>query len=397
MLDALLPWFFAAPALVALGLSAANAVWWPRGRRAARLPPGVSVCVPARNEALGIEACLRSILRHDVYEVVVVDDGSTDDTPAILARLAAEAPRLKVYRLDAALPEGWIGKPRACAILEARATGSHLVFVDADVVLNDDGLLHLYGLQQDLGADVVTAVPRQETVTFMERLVLPLLHVTYTSWLFLPLIWKVQDARFLAANGQILWIERDALDDVGGFVAVKGEIVDDMALCRAMKKKGRRVVFADGHLMGRCRMYRSARAVIDGFSKNLFEGVGSVVGLVGIVALYGVAFIAPWIVLPAIVGGAIANSGGANLADVVDATVAVPIALPAAVAVFSSLALRALHVIRHGSGVMSALLLPLGTAVLLGIAVRSWWWSWRGKIEWSGRRYSGKKARMAHS
>ncbi len=390
MLDEIIPWACAAPALLALALTWANALAWPRGRPAPRLPRGVSVCIPARNEAHGIEACVRSVLAHDVFEVVVLDDGSTDETPQILARLAASDPRLKVFRLDAALPEGWVGKPRACTILEARAQGSHLVFVDADVVLDDGGLLGLYGLKLAYDADVVTAVPRQVTGTFMERLVLPMLHVTYTSWLFLPLIWRSRDPRFLAANGQVLWIERDALDDVGGFAAVKGEIVDDMALCRAMKRRGRRVLFADGHTIARCRMYRSARAVVDGFSKNLFEGVGSVFGLAGVVALYATAFILPPIALTA-------GLGQWAMSDAAFVDVASPALWAALLATAAGLTLRLTHVIRHGSSLLSALLGPLGAAVLLGIAIRSWWWSWRGQIEWSGRRYSAKKARMAHS
>jgi chlorobactene glucosyltransferase len=396
MLDAetLLPWLLTAPAVVALLMSALNARFWPRGTTPApgtKPPPGTTICIPARNEAESIEACVRAAVATGVDEVLVLDDGSTDATPAILERLRAELPTLRVHRLDAALPEGWVGKPRACTILEKTARGAHLVYVDADVVLAPDAIVRLDALRHRYGADAVTAVPRQITVGFLERLVLPLLHVTYTAWLFLPLIWRTHDPRFLAANGQILWLERDALDVVGGWQAVRGEIVDDMAMCRALKRARRRVLFADGHEVGRCRMYRTPKAVIDGFSKNLFEGVGSLVGLGVVFALYGGAFIAPWLLFSGLLVDAVVRTGS------VDVAATSPWLVPAVVAMVAALALRLIHVVRHRSDVVSAMLNPVGVAVLLGIAARSWWWSVRGRIEWSGRQYGARRTRVAHS
>jgi chlorobactene glucosyltransferase len=372
------PWLIPALGLLALGLSAFNAVFWPRGRvqgdraRLGRL----SVCIPARNEAASIGACVEAALALEPLEVIVVDDGSTDATPEILAAVAARDPRLRVVRVDEPLPAGWVGKPRACARLAEQARGDSLLFLDADVIADRTLPARLASLVVDLDADVLTAVPRQLTVSFVERLVLPLLHVTYTSWLPLPLIWRARDPRFLAANGQILWMTRTVLDAVGGFAAVRSEIVDDMALCRACKRAGFRVVFADGDGMGRCRMYRSARAVVDGFSKNLFEGTGNhAVGLAVVVALYGGAFLLPWAALAL-------------------ATTTPQLWWPAVVGVGAGWSLRLLHVARHRSDVVSALLHPLGVLCLLAIAGRSWWWTRRGTIHWSGRVYAPRAARL---
>lgn len=396
MLDTqtLLAWLFTAPAVVALLMSALNARFWPRGTTplpGTKPPPGTTICIPARNEAESIEACVRAAVATGVDEVLVLDDGSMDATPAILDRLLVELPTLRVHRLDAALPEGWVGKPRACTILEKTARGAHLVYVDADVVLAPDAIARLDALRRSYGADAVSAVPRQVTVGFLERLVLPLLHVTYTAWLFLPLIWRTHDPRFLAANGQVLWLERDALDVVGGWQAVRGEIVDDMAMCRALKRARRRVLFVDGHEVGRCRMYRTPKAVIDGFSKNLFEGVGSLAGLGAVFALYGGAFIAPWLLFLGLHVDAALRTG------TVDIAAGSPWLAPAVVAMVAALALRLIHVVRHRSDIVSALLNPVGVAVLLGIAARSWWWSARGRIEWSGRQYGARRTRVAHS
>lgn len=365
-----LPWLLPLPALIALSLSVFNLIFWPRGRAGFAKTTSVSVCIPARNEQLSIEACVTAALALGADEVIVLDDGSSDDTPAILQRLAHGRAELRIVRLDAALPAGWVGKARACWLLSSLAHGEHLLFLDADVVVDKDALGRFDELRRRYRADVISAVPRQLTGTFIERLVLPLLHLTYTSWLPLPLIWRTKDRRFLAANGQMLWIARDALGDVGGFKAIRGEIVDDMALGRVMKQAGKRVLFVDGDALGACRMYRSAQGVIDGFSKNLYEGLGSLPALVLVVGWYLWAFVAPYALLAVL-------------------------PVPAMVGVVAALALRLLQAWRHHSSVVSAVLNPVGVLVLMWIAVRSWWWSRKGEIVWAGRVYGARKGRMA--
>jgi hypothetical protein len=138
-------------------------------------------------------------------------------------------------------------------------------------------------------------------------------------------------------------------------------------------------------------MYRTPKAVIDGFSKNLFEGVGSLVGLGVVFALYGGAFIAPWLLFSGLLVDAVVRTGS------VDVAATSPWLVPAVVAMVAALALRLIHVVRHRSDVVSAMLNPVGVAVLLGIAARSWWWSVRGRIEWSGRQYGARRTRVAHS
>ncbi len=365
-----LPWLLPLPAVTALMLSIFNLIFWPRGSPGTVRSTSVSVCIPARNEQASIEACVVAATALGADEVIVLDDGSSDDTSAILRRLSRGRADIRVVRLDAALPAGWVGKARACWLLAAMAHGEHLLFLDADVVVDKGALGRLDDLRRRYRADLITAVPRQITGTFMERLVLPLLHVSYTSWLPLPLIWKTHNTRLLAANGQILFVARDALNDVGSFKAVRGEIVDDMALGRVFKKARKRVLFVDGDDLGSCRMYRSGQQVIDGFSKNLYEGVGSLPLLTVIGAWYAWAFLMPWALLPVL-------------------------PLPAVVGIVAALALRLMHVVRHHSTVVSALLHPVGVLVLLFIAARSWRWSRRGEIRWAGRVYGARNGRMA--
>lgn len=373
------PWtlLLLAPAAFAVGLTAFNLAVWPRG--VPRVPWGrVSALVPARNEADTIETTVRALLAQHpaVYEVVVCDDGSTDATPEILRRLQAEDDRLRVIS-GVPLPEGWIGKPHACHQLAEAARGDRLVFVDADVTLAPDGIARLLAVSDDLEADLVTAVPRQETGSFTERLVLPLLHLTYTSWLPLPLIWSTQDPRFLAANGQLLAIRRDALAALGGFASIRTEIVDDMALTRRAKAAGLRVGFADGHDMASCRMYGSGDEVWSGFSKNLYEGLGNrPAALVGVMALYFIAFVLPYLALAA--------------------SPWVPALLwPAGYGVLANVLLRAMLAQRFEQPLLGAVLHPLAVLVLLGIATNSWWWTRKGTLHWAGRTYAPRSARLS--
>lgn len=368
----------AAPAAV-LGMVLFNFAVWPRGRPEGRIRGRVSVLIPARDEATTIERCVRAALggTQAPDEVLVYDDGSTDGTAEILAELAAEEPRLRLVR-GGELPAGWIGKPHACHRLAAEASGDVLVFVDADTVLEPSGLARIGSLFHDLRADVVTAATRQEVGSWAERLVIPLLHLTYVAWLPLPLVWRSRDPRLLVANGQLLAMRRAAYAAAGGWAAVRAEVVDDLAFCRRVKAAGGRVVFADGFRMARCRMYRGAGPLWRGFSKNLYEGVGGrAAGLVVVLFLYGGVFVAPYLALALALLGAPSGVLG-----------------PAAVGVGANLALRTVLAVRFRQPGEGILLHPVGVLALLAIAVNSWRWSRRGAIRWRGRSYPARAARV---
>lgn len=381
---------FAALPAATLGLSLFNLAVWPRGRSSSASGSSeqqgpdfseVSVLVPARDEAAAIERCIRSVFRARgaIGEVVVYDDRSTDATPEILERLADEFPKLRVLEGEP-LPDGWVGKPRACHRLAEAAEGEVLVYLDADTTLEPEGLERLVSLLEQGPAgrsDLATAVPRQICASWSEALVVPLLHLTYTSWLPMSLVWRTSDPRFLAANGQVMAIRRDALEEVGGFEAVRADVVDDMALGRAFKRAGHTVVFADGARIATCRMYESWREIWEGFSKNLYEGIGeNPWTLALVVCLYAGAFVAPWVAAP--VGWALG---------------ATTVAAAAGVGVACNLALRSALALRFRHPASSVLLHPVGVGALFAIAVNSFLWHRRGEVRWAGRVYGARGER----
>lgn len=381
----------ALPALLPLALVAFNALFWTRGRpspaAAAAAPGGVSVLIPARDEVDNIERCVRAAAaaHGPITEILVYDDDSTDGTAEVLAGLAAEIPRLRVVP-GGALPAGWVGKPYALQRLSGLARGEVLLNMDADVTLHEDGVLRMLSLlgpaaevPGGLDAAVVTAVPRQRTGSFVEQMMLPLLHLSYVAWLPMPLVYRTRDPRVLAANGQLLMIRRSALEAVGGWARVRAALVDDMALCRAVKQSGRRVVFADGDRMAECRMYSDAAALWRGFAKNFYEGIGgNPFALLAVMALHLVVFVAPFVALP------VAALLGART-----------IAVAAAVGVAANLLLRLIMSRRYGHTLPSVLLHPVAVLVMMGVLVDSFRWSRRGDIRWRGRSYASRSVREA--
>ncbi len=378
------PWLWLAlPALVPLAMTVLNLLTWRRGRPGQPPERLVSVLIPARNEARSIEDAVRSVLDGEsrVHELIVCDDGSTDATPEILSRLAAEDARVKVLR-GAPLPPGWVGKPHACHQLAAAALGDVLIFVDADVTLSPDAVARIAQLFDEAPrADLITAVPRQRMGTLAEALLMPLLHLSYTAWLPLRLIELVSDPRVLAANGQILAVERDTYFSSGGFAAIRSELVDDMALCRLVKERGGTVRFVDGHHLASCRMYRSGAEVWAGFSKNLYEGIGgSPLALAFVLGLHLGLWVLPWAGLVA----------GATQGDPT-------LSAAGAFGALAGVVTRLLLAWRYDHPVWSAFLHPVAVLGLVGIGLRSWAWSRRDAIEWAGRRYAARTRRLGRS
>jgi len=240
---------------------------YPRTNRT----PRVSVLVPARNEERNIEACVTSLLEQDYpdFEVIVLDDHSTDNTLSILARVASQDNHLQIME-GRPLPNGWLGKHWACHQLDRAATGELILFVDADTRHTPDMLLDSVSALLAERADLVTAFPREEVVTWGERLLVPVIGFGIFTFIPIRLVQRLRLAALSVTIGQFMLFRRAAYDAVGGYEAVRVEIVDDMVLGRRIISSGLEWRLLDGTRHVSCRMYRGFWEAVGGFSKSLF-------------------------------------------------------------------------------------------------------------------------------
>jgi glycosyltransferase involved in cell wall biosynthesis len=173
----------------------------------------VSVLVPARDEQSTIGPCLRRVLDQtgvDDLEVIVLDDESTDRTAEVVGEVAAGDPRVRLIT-GSRPPPGWLGKPHACDQLGRAASGSVLVFLDADVRLAPHAVAATVGLLRASGLDLVSPYPRQLAKTAAERLVQPLLPWSFLTTLPLRLAERSERPSLSAANGQLLAVDASVL------------------------------------------------------------------------------------------------------------------------------------------------------------------------------------------
>lgn len=257
----------------------------------------VTVLIPARDEEVHVGTTVRSVLDQDGVEnlrVIVLDDDSSDDTAQVVQALADQDPRLTLLRGgDAPIPPGWLGKPWACARLGDQADGSVLVFVDADVVLAPHAVRALVATLRDHDLALVAPYPRQRAESWLERLVQPLL--TWSWVATMPVRWAEVSLRpsLSAANGQLLAIDAEAYRAIDGHVAVQGEVIEDVALMRAVKRSGRRAATVDGAGLAECRMYESPQALVDGYAKSLWSAFNGPAGTLAVNGLLLGAFVIP--------------------------------------------------------------------------------------------------------
>ena len=259
--------------------------------------PFVSVLVPARNEALNIVRCIRSLLQQDygTFEILVLDDASTDTTPELLRSLVSESGGRLRFLKGEPLPEGWHGKSWACFQLGRQAKGERLLFTDADTIHQPDALRRSVAALQDSGADMLSLTPYQELGSFGEKLVVPMVYFILMCFLPLRLVWKSRNPAFSFANGQFILFRKDFYDRINGHAAVKGDLVEDVWLCMAVKKAGGTVTAFNGTDTVSCRMYRNGKDVWDGFSKNLFAGLGyKTPALLAMIVMTALLYIAPY-------------------------------------------------------------------------------------------------------
>ena len=227
--------------------------------------PELSIIVPARNEEASLGDCLESLTAQTgvAFEIIVVDDGSTDHTREIAQSFA------KVRVLSPGpLPDGWTGKNNAVIAGAKEARAQWLLFTDADTVHLPGSLARALDEAKREGADLLSYSPEQVAVTFAERAVMPVVFAELAAK-YPPQKVREQNSGIVAANGQYILVRRAAYDAVGGHAAVATEILEDVALARLFRNKGKHVYFRYGGDAVRTRMYRNWAQLREGWTKNL--------------------------------------------------------------------------------------------------------------------------------
>jgi hypothetical protein len=236
----------------------------------------VSVLIPARNEAGTIRAAVESVLsnRGITFEVLVLDDHSTDGTAEIVRELAASDSRVRLIAGEP-LPAGWCGKQFACHTLARRAAHPLLVFMDADVRLASDALARMAGFLESNPVALASGVPRQLTGTVLERLLIPLIHFVLLGFLPMRAMRRSTKPKYAAGCGQLFVARREAYFAAGGHGAIRASLHDGLQLPRTFRRAGFGTDLFDATDLASCRMYKTNAETWRGLGKNATEGLAA--------------------------------------------------------------------------------------------------------------------------
>ncbi|MDR0495144.1 MAG: glycosyltransferase [Treponema sp.] len=237
--------------------------------------PMVSVLIPARNEAKNIERCVNSLRNqaYKNYEILVLNDNSTDNTLEILDRIAASDSRVRVLN-GKPLPDDWYGKPFALHQLTRQAQGQIFIFTDADTVHTPTSIAWAVTNMQGLKADMVSGYIGQIFLSFGEIITVPLMF--FLTGFVIPLFMNrfAKVSWFSAAIGQFIVIRRVVFEAIGGCEAFKKKTSEDIYMARYVKKKGFSTRFLNITDHVKCRMYKGYHDAVEGIGKNIFDFLG---------------------------------------------------------------------------------------------------------------------------
>jgi cellulose synthase/poly-beta-1,6-N-acetylglucosamine synthase-like glycosyltransferase len=340
---------------------------------AQRAYPAVSLVIPARNEAPVIGACLAAARaqRYPDLEIVVVDDGSEDETAAIVRRAGAEDGRVRLVP-GQPLPPGWVGKCWALQQGAWAAQGDWLLFVDADTRLLPGAVGGAVDAARQRAVPVLSALTAQELPTVWERVVQPAVFGAIAEALPVVLVNDPRLPQFAIANGQFLLVRRDVYEAVGGHAAVRSEIAEDTAFARRVKALGWRYWLGDGRRLATTRMYTTPGALWEGWTKNLYRGARLLPWAIPL----GTAYLTAVLIVPylALYRAWRRRSAGLALAGAVQLSV--------------NLLTRRLTDATFGVPARYTLAQPLGQVAFLVLLGASFWKVLTGRgVTWKGRRY----------
>lgn len=327
----------------------------------------VSVLIPARNEENNIGNCLESITKNDHpdFEVIVLDDNSSDNTYRIAEKYSENNNNIQCIK-GKPLPAGWIGKTWACHQLSLSAKGDVLIFTDADNTYEKNAIANTVAYMQRFDLDFLSAFPEQRTQSFAEKLIIPMIDLIAYSFFILWSSYFVKLSIFIEANGQWLAVRKSSYKAAGGHEAVKDKIVEDTELGRLFKKMKMKTLTVAGKDIVYGKMYSSFWGIWQGLTKNLY-------GIAGYnpVLFFFLLFLMAYNIL-------------------------VPYSFffweeyfyILLIALIINILWRAILSLRfhQSSFFISVLLHPVSILLLIAIAINSYLKSISGKIEWKGRK-----------
>ncbi|MCX7912573.1 MAG: glycosyltransferase [Dehalococcoidales bacterium] len=235
-------------------------------------PPLVSVLIPARDEEENIGACLRSLQQQDYpnFEVLVLDDNSTDKTAEVVSGFAAEDSRIRLIH-GLPLPEGWAGKPFACRQLARHARGTWLLFVDADTVHAPNMIRSVMEIAIKERVSLLSGFPRQLADAIPQKIAVPLIYFILMSWVPLWWIHRSSTPRPSVAIGQFMLFPREEYFRLGGHDLVKSRVLEDIWMGIEVTRRGGRHLAIDLSPVVACNMYPTAGAMWHGLVRCLYS------------------------------------------------------------------------------------------------------------------------------
>ncbi len=260
--------------LLLVGASGWGKRWRLAQRDGGQAVPPVLVCVPARNEAANIATCVSSILANEdvELELVVIDDGSEDGTGELAVEAASGDPRFSLLS-GSPPPKGWAGKSWALVQASADAVRPYTLYVDADLELHPRAVHSALAQAEVERLDLLSLFGTWRLESFWELVVVPVVG------------WFVRGATNLDtvndpshpdafANGQFILVRRESYERIGGHRAVQGEVLEDVRLAQVFSKQAMRVMLLHAPWAFRARLYRSLGEIVQGYTKNFYEGMG---------------------------------------------------------------------------------------------------------------------------
>jgi len=340
--------------------------------------PRISVLIPARNEEDTIGPCVSSLLAQDYpdFQVIVLNDNSTDRTAAILSKLGRCDNRLMIIS-GKPLPPDWLGKHWACHQLYQAADGELLMFTDADTVHTPDTLRCAAAALLEERADMLSILPRHNLCSLAEQLIMPVFALGAYANIPLPARLRPGNTKVVSSSGKLMLFRRRSYESAGGFQSIRQSVLDDLQLAERISLLGMRYRVFDGTDNVSCRMYHNWTALHLGLTKNVFPSYGYNVPL----------FVFTWLWINFVFWGPVIELGVHKIPDY-------PPVLSlglAAICVISCLVLFAFYYQRFKFPLYMVLLYPVSISLMTAIAFSSMFLTLSGRATWKDRKMPNRK------